>query len=237
MVRRRGHWVLIFMGMARLFNMVLAVVVCTPLTAKTTPTVAVTEITAVISHHPLRLGLRGGCAEGEEEALSARQEAWEQEGGVSMRAVAEALGIRSTADDADTGAEQIQAAPRRQQHWLRAGAAPPRHSFPLSSKRMERLVEELELDLEDPEEAKVDALIREMDRDLPPDDHDSEAEQAAAGELARLKDRQVRAFSPALLSLWYRAADSGPAGALGRLCTLLVQLCARAASARRQARA
>jgi hypothetical protein len=61
MVRRRGHGVLIFMGMARLFNMVLAVVVCTPLTAKTTPTVAVTEITAVISHHPLRLGLRGGA--------------------------------------------------------------------------------------------------------------------------------------------------------------------------------
>ena len=129
---------IVFMGMARLCIMMLAVLVCTALTATTTPTVAVTEITAVVSHHPLRLGLRGGCAEGEEEALSARQEAWEQEGGVSMRAVAEALGIRSTADDADTGAEQIQAAPRRQQHWLRAGAAPPRHSFPLSSKRRTR---------------------------------------------------------------------------------------------------
>ena len=37
------------------------------------------------------------------------------------------------------------------QHWMRSGSPPPRHSFPLSGPKIEKILKDLDLDLNNPE--------------------------------------------------------------------------------------
>ena len=74
---------------------------------------------------------------------------------------------------------------KAKKHWLRSGSPPPRYTHPFSSPKMEKLWNDLELDLENEDEAKINALIRELDRDLPRDDSDAED----SDKLRELKER------------------------------------------------
>jgi tetratricopeptide (TPR) repeat protein len=98
------------------------------------------------------------------------------------------LVLRGGSEANDAGAGGNGGGQKDEQHWLRSGDPPPRYTHALSTPKMEEMMRDLQLNLTDETEAKIDALIRELDRELPPED---EPHAAGADSVRECRERAM----------------------------------------------